>query len=74
MPREEGLVCLTLAFEGLELAGDIKGAVRVMPPCMAMGHAAGIAAALAAAGSCKPRSIDASEVRQKLLEQGAFLG
>ena len=65
---------LIVAGRAISATSDAAGAVRVMPPCMAMGHAAGIAAALAAAGSCKPRSIDASEVRQKLLEQGAFLG
>lgn len=65
---------LIVAGRAISATSDAAGAVRVMPPCMAMGHAAGIAAALAAAGNCKPRSIDASEIRQKLLEQGAFLG
>ncbi len=65
---------LIVAGRAISATSDAAGAVRVMPPCMAMGHAAGITAALAAAGSCTPRSIDATEVRHKLLEQGAFLG
>lgn len=65
---------LIVAGRAISATSDAAGAVRVMPPCMAMGHAAGITAALAAAGNCTPRSIDATEVRRKLLEQGAFLG
>ena len=65
---------LIVAGRAISATSDAAGAVRVMPPCMAMGHAAGIAAALAAAGNCTPRSIDATEIRSKLLEQGAFLG
>ena len=65
---------LIIAGRAISATSDAAGAVRVMPPCMAMGHAAGITAALAAAGNGRPRSIDAAEVRQKLLEQGAFLG
>lgn len=65
---------LIIAGRAISATSDAAGAVRVMPPCMAMGHAAGITAALATAGNGRPRSIDAAEVRQKLLEQGAFLG
>ncbi len=72
---------IPLQVEGLIVAGraisatsDAAGAVRVMPPCMAMGHAAGVAAALAAQGGTLPRSVEAADVRRILLEQGAFLG
>ncbi|MBR5042377.1 MAG: FAD-dependent oxidoreductase, partial [Bacteroidales bacterium] len=65
---------LIVAGRAISASSDAAGAVRVMPPCMAMGHAAGIAAALAAKGGTKPRSIDANEVRTILLQQGAFLG
>ncbi|MBR3074823.1 MAG: FAD-dependent oxidoreductase [Bacteroidales bacterium] len=72
---------IPLEIDGLIVAGraisatsDAAGAVRVMPPCMAMGQAAGITAAVAAATGAAPRDIDAGEVRSKLLLQGAFLG
>jgi hypothetical protein len=41
---------------------------------MAMGQAAGIAAALAVKGSTTPRNIDPLQLRKILLENGAFLG
>ena len=65
---------LIVAGRAISATSDAAGAVRVMPPCMAMGHAAGITAALAASGNAAPRSIDAADVRSILLEQGAFLG
>ena len=72
MPQKiDGLI---VAGRAISATSDAAGAVRVMPPCMAMGHAAGIAAALAASGGTAPRRIDAADVRRKLLEQGAFLG
>lgn len=69
--QRDGLI---VAGRAISASSDAAGAVRVMPPCMAMGHAAGITAALAALGGAAPRSIDASDVRAKLLAQGAFLG
>jgi hypothetical protein len=72
MPQKiDGLI---VAGRAISATSDAAGAVRVMPPCMAMGHAAGIAAALAAAGGTAPRRVDAEDVRRKLLEQGSFLG
>lgn len=72
---------IPLELDGLIVAGraisatsDAAGAVRVMPPCMAMGQAAGVTAAIAAAGSTIPRNVDAAYVRRLLLDQGAFLG
>ena len=65
---------LIVAGRAISASSDAAGAVRVMPPCMAMGHAAGITAALAAAKGAAPRSIDAQEVRKILKQQKAFLG
>lgn len=50
------------------------GAIRVIPPSMAMGQAAGIAAAMAAQENAKAKNIDVKLLRQKLTEQGAYLG
>ncbi len=48
-------------------------AVRVMPHCMSMGQAAGIAAAMALDGECDPEAVDVEKLRGILLEQGAIL-
>lgn len=65
---------LLVAGRAISASSDAAGAVRVMPPCMAMGHAAGIAAALSAAGGTSPRKLDPAEIRSRLLAQRAFLG
>ena len=71
---------LPLGAENLLLAGrclsansDAAGAVRVMPPVMAMGHAAGVAAALALKGGISPRGLGAEDLRTELKKQNAFL-
>jgi hypothetical protein len=46
---------------------------RITGTCMAMGQAAGTAAALAAAGNCSPRTLDIASLRATLLAQGAIL-
>jgi hypothetical protein len=44
-----------------------------MATCMAMGQAAGTAAALAVRSGVAPRALDASEVRARLANDGALL-
>ena len=65
---------LLLAGRCLSATSDAAGAVRVMPPAMAMGHAAGVAAALAVKGGLAPRNADPEAIRKELLAQKAFLG
>ncbi len=65
---------LLLAGRNLSADSVAAGAVRVMPPAMAMGHAAGVAAALCLRNGQTPRTVDAQEVRKELLAQNAFLG
>ena len=48
-------------------------AIRVMPPCMAMGHAAGVAAAIASEMDCPAKDVPTEELRKNLLSQGAYL-
>ena len=52
----------------------INGSTRVMPVCLAMGEAAGLAAAMAA-DKAEPdiRSVDTTDLRQRLKEYGAYL-
>ena len=49
-------------------------AVRVMPPCFAMGEAAGIAAALASARGVTVPEVPAADVQAEILTRGGFLG
>ncbi|NLD99126.1 MAG: FAD-dependent oxidoreductase, partial [Fibrobacter sp.] len=50
------------------------GAVRVMPPCMEMGHAAGVAAAIAIKENSLVRDVDAKVIQKKMIQGGSFLG
>ncbi|MBA2635004.1 MAG: FAD-dependent oxidoreductase [Chloroflexi bacterium] len=71
---------LPLGVEGLLVAGrcfsathDTHASARSMATCMAMGQAAGTAAALSAAAATTPRAIGADAVRGRLLSDGALL-
>jgi hypothetical protein len=71
---------LPAGLEGMLVAGrcfsathDAHASARSMATCMAMGQAAGTAAALAARGNVSPRSVPGNEVRRMLLEGGALL-
>jgi hypothetical protein len=52
---------------------DAHAAVRSMAQCMAMGQAAGTAAALCCKGTQSPRELDGSELQLRLRRQGAIL-
>ncbi|MHC4591404.1 MAG: FAD-dependent oxidoreductase [Planctomycetota bacterium] len=51
----------------------VNGSLRVMPGCFITGQAAGVAAALAAAGQMSTREVDVKELQKRLKEMGAFL-
>ena len=52
----------------------VQGSVRVMPVCLAMGEAAGVAAAHAARGeSPDVHAVDVDRLRRRLREEGAYL-
>lgn len=65
---------LLVAGRCLSATSDAAGAVRVMPPAMAMGEAAGIAAALSVKLGCTPRALDFAALRDRLLANNVFLG
>jgi len=65
---------LLVAGRCLSATSEAAGAVRVMPPVMAMGQAAGTAAALCVKSGATPRKLDATTLRTALRGQGAFLG
>jgi hypothetical protein len=67
--------------EGLLLAGrcisadsPAAGAIRVMPPAMSIGQAAGTAAALCLQRGATPASLDYADLKASLLKQNVFLG
>ena len=71
---------IAYGIEGLLLAGrclsadsTAAGAVRVMPPCMAMGQAAGTAAALCVKENISVRALDTKLLRKTLTENGVVL-
>lgn len=69
-----GVNGLLVAGRSLSASSDAAGAVRVMPPVMAMGQAAGTAAALCAKAGCKVDELDFADLKSALLENKVFLG
>ncbi|WP_029137188.1 FAD-dependent oxidoreductase [Nakamurella lactea] len=66
--------------EGLVVAGrcisvdrDALGSTRVGATCAAIGHAAGVAAALAAGDGVSPSRVDVAALQGALIEQGAIV-
>jgi hypothetical protein len=71
VPREvDGLL---VAGRPISTTHEAHSSVRVQPTCYAMGQAAGIAAAMAAAGGMEPRAVDAQAVRVEIRSQGGIL-
>ena len=65
---------LLVAGRSLSATSEGAGAVRVMPPCMEMGHAAGVAAAMAVKEGCLVRNVDVKAVQAQMVKEGSFLG
>lgn len=65
-----------LLTAGRSISADLKTAdnIRLIPVCFATGHAAGVAAAVAAKDGCRPRDVELPKVQRILKEQGAYLG
>jgi len=67
--KVENLLIAGRCISGTHLA---HSSYRIMPTCMAIGEAAGTAAALAVQSNVPPRKIDVKLLRKKLIEQGAL--
>ncbi len=72
LPR--GLKNVIAAGRGISATHDAFAALRVMPTAMAMGHAAGVAAALAAISDGDVRKVAVNALQGILSRQNAFLG
>ena len=70
----KGVEGLLVAGRCLSATSDAAGAIRVMPPAMAMGQAAGTAAAIAVKGSVTPRGVDVPTLVNTLKNNKVFLG
>lgn len=71
LPR--GVEQLLIAGRCVSADSTAAGAIRVMPPCMGMGQAAGTAAAMAVKGNTTVRKVDPQDLRKVLKEKGAYL-
>jgi hypothetical protein len=71
IPRE--LENVLVAGRCFSATHDAHASVRSMAQCMAMGQAAGTAAALCTAGKQSPRELDVATLQQRLRDHGAIL-
>lgn len=69
--RHDGLL---VSGRAVSATHEALSAIRVMPPCFALGQAAGVAAALSVGNRASPRHVDYDDIRRELLNQGAYLG
>lgn len=65
---------LLVAGRSVSATSEAAGAIRVMPPCMEIGHAAGVAAAMAVKNQCLVRNIDRKALQAQMVKEGSFLG
>jgi hypothetical protein len=69
-----GLKNVLVAGRSISCDRSVQGSVRVMPVCLAMGEAAGLAAALAVRSpDADVHAVDTKELRRRLREEGAYL-
>jgi hypothetical protein len=72
--RPKGLRNVLVAGRSISCDRPVQGAVRVMPCCLAMGEAAGLAAAMAGGAEARDvHAVDTDQLRAKLREYGAYL-
>ena len=70
----KGVDNLLVAGRAISADAQAGSAIRMMPSCMAVGQAAGTAAAMAAAADIPVRKVPTDALRNALTRQGAFVG
>lgn len=70
LPKE--LKNVIVAGRSISCDKRIQGSVRVMPVCLAMGEAAGLAASMAMTADNNLHSVDVKALREKLRKYGAY--
>lgn len=68
-----GLQNVLVAGRSISAEQVVQGSVRVMPCCLAMGEAAGMAGAMAAKTDGEVRAVDVARLQEQLRKQGAYL-
>jgi hypothetical protein len=71
VPR--GIDNLTVGGRPISVDHAVHSSMRVMPPAVSVGQAAGLAAALAAKTGTTPAALDGVDIRNRLRGLGAFL-
>ncbi len=69
----EGPNNLIVASRCISASHEANSSLRVMPTVWAIGHAGGLAAALAVKGKVKPGAVDVKALRKKLAEENAII-
>lgn len=69
----ESLQNVLVAGRCLSSTREANGSARVMGTCMAMGQAAGTAAAMAAGGNRRVRDVPIAKLREQLIQDGAVI-
>ncbi len=69
----KGLTNVLVAGRSISCERVVQGSVRVMPVCLAMGEAAGLAAVLAMRGEGDVHQVYTAVLREKLRAYGAYL-
>ena len=69
----QGVENLLVAGRCVSASHEAQASIRIMPICVCMGQAAGIAAALAAGQHLPPRQLPYADLRRELDRQGANL-
>jgi len=64
---------LLMSCRALSATHEAHAAIRVMPQMFTLGHAAGLAAAMAARGNGDVREVDTNALQDRLIEEGANL-
>jgi len=63
-----------VAGRAVSCSEEAFASLRTTPSCMAIGQAAGAAAALAASSGCTPAEVEVTTLQETLIKQGAELG
>ncbi len=71
IPEEQpGLI---VTEKSISVTNLVNGSTRLQPVVLQLGQAAGIMAAIAAAGKCEPAEISVRKVQQAMLDAGGYL-
>lgn len=69
----KGVENLLVAGRCISAESELLGAIRVMPPCFAMGHAAGTAAGLSVKENVIPKNLDTALLQKTLVAENCYL-